>query len=58
VTLASVEDKLEVEASCGTHIVADKPIAACADQVFDLVALPVLFSYSYQSRNYREHFFL
>jgi putative intracellular protease/amidase len=41
VTLASVEDELEVEASCGTHIVADKPIAACADLVFDLVALPV-----------------
>uniref|UniRef100_A0ACD5YA13 Uncharacterized protein n=1 Tax=Avena sativa TaxID=4498 RepID=A0ACD5YA13_AVESA len=40
VTLASVEDELEVEASCGTHIVADKPIAACTDQVFDLVALP------------------
>mgnify|MGYP003703149895 CR=1 FL=1 len=41
VTLASVEDGLEVEASRGSHIVADKRIAACADQVFDLVALPV-----------------
>lgn len=41
VTLASVEDDLEVEAACGTRIIADKPIAACADQVFDLVALPV-----------------
>jgi putative intracellular protease/amidase len=40
VTLASVEDGLEVEASRGSHIVADKRIAACADQVFDLVALP------------------
>ncbi|KAL6661282.1 hypothetical protein ACP70R_000666 [Stipagrostis hirtigluma subsp. patula] len=40
VTLASVEDGLEVEASCGSRIVADTHIAACADQVFDLVALP------------------
>ncbi|KAG8087418.1 hypothetical protein GUJ93_ZPchr0010g11089 [Zizania palustris] len=40
VTLASVEDSLEVEASCGSRIIADKPIAACADQMFDLVALP------------------
>ncbi|VAI89190.1 unnamed protein product [Triticum turgidum subsp. durum] len=40
VTLASVEDGLEVEASYGTRIIADKSIAACADQVFDLVALP------------------
>lgn len=40
VTLASVEDGLEVEASCGTHLIADKLISACADQVFDLVALP------------------
>ncbi|KAM3191700.1 hypothetical protein ACQJBY_069142 [Aegilops geniculata] len=41
VTLASVEDGLEVEASYGTRIIADKSIAACADQVFDLVALPI-----------------
>ncbi|KAM3207065.1 hypothetical protein ACQJBY_062326 [Aegilops geniculata] len=40
VTLASVEDSLEIEASYGTRIIADKPIAACADQVFDLVAVP------------------
>uniref|UniRef100_A0A0A9FNI6 DJ-1/PfpI domain-containing protein n=1 Tax=Arundo donax TaxID=35708 RepID=A0A0A9FNI6_ARUDO len=48
VTLASVEDVLEVEVSCGSRIVVDTHIAACADQVFDLVALPVtdiLFSY-------------
>uniref|UniRef100_A0A0D3G9V1 DJ-1/PfpI domain-containing protein n=1 Tax=Oryza barthii TaxID=65489 RepID=A0A0D3G9V1_9ORYZ len=32
VTLASVEDGLEVEASRGSRIVADKRIAACADQ--------------------------
>ncbi|KAM3211992.1 hypothetical protein ACQJBY_065225 [Aegilops geniculata] len=48
VTLASVEDGLEVEASYGTRIIADKSIAACADQVFDLVALPVThLSYCY-----------
>lgn len=48
VTLASVEDGLEVEASYGTRIIADKPIAACADQVFDLVAVPVThLSYYY-----------
>ncbi|KAM3207066.1 hypothetical protein ACQJBY_062326 [Aegilops geniculata] len=41
VTLASVEDSLEIEASYGTRIIADKPIAACADQVFDLVAVPI-----------------
>ncbi|KAG8047496.1 hypothetical protein GUJ93_ZPchr0008g11787 [Zizania palustris] len=40
VTLASVEDGLEVEASCGSRIVADMLIVACADQMFDLVALP------------------
>ncbi|XP_048546448.1 protein DJ-1 homolog C-like [Triticum urartu] len=40
VTLASVEDGLEVEASYGTRIIADKSIAACANQEFDLVALP------------------
>ena len=48
VTLASVEDGLEVEASYGTRIIADKSIAACADQEFDLVALPVThLSYYY-----------
>jgi len=44
VTLASVEDGLEVEASCGSRIVADTHIASCADQMFDLVALPVTHS--------------
>ena len=42
VTLASVEDGIEVEASCSSRIVADTHIASCADQVFDLVALPVI----------------
>ncbi|VVB10442.1 unnamed protein product [Arabis nemorensis] len=40
VTVASVEQKLEVEASSGTRLLADVLISKCADQVFDLVALP------------------
>lgn len=41
VTLASVEEKLEVETSGGTLLVADTFISACSDEIFDLVALPV-----------------
>lgn len=41
VTLASVEQKLEVEGSSGTKLLADVLISKCAEQVFDLVALPV-----------------
>ena len=41
VTVASVEPQLEVEAYRGTKLVADTTIAACSNQVFDLVALPV-----------------
>ncbi|KAL1215803.1 DJ-1-like protein C [Cardamine amara subsp. amara] len=40
VTVASVEQKLEVEASSGTRLLADVLISKCADQVYDLVALP------------------
>ncbi|WOL08795.1 hypothetical protein Cni_G17548 [Canna indica] len=40
VLMASVESELEVEASSGTKLVADVGIAECADEVFDLVALP------------------
>ncbi|CAA7025240.1 unnamed protein product [Microthlaspi erraticum] len=40
VTVASVEQKLEVEASSGTRLLADVLISKCAEQVFDLVALP------------------
>ncbi|XP_072978204.1 protein DJ-1 homolog C [Typha angustifolia] len=40
VLLASVEKDLVVEASSGTRLVADTCIAACADEMFDLVALP------------------
>lgn len=48
VLMASVETDLVVEASSGTKLVADVGIDACADEVFDLVALPVsLMSVSY-----------
>ncbi|KAL3515283.1 hypothetical protein ACH5RR_022185 [Cinchona calisaya] len=40
VTLASVEQQLEVEASGGTRLVADISISDCSDQIFDLIALP------------------
>lgn len=40
VTVASVEQKLEVEGSSGTRLLADVLISKCADQVYDLVALP------------------
>ncbi|KAL3638543.1 Protein DJ-1 C [Castilleja foliolosa] len=40
VTVASVEEQLEVEASGGTRLVADQFISDCSDQTFDLVALP------------------
>lgn len=43
VTLASVEQKLEVEGSSGTKLLADVLISKCAEQVYDLVALPVSF---------------
>jgi len=41
VLLASVEKGLEVEGSSGTKLEADAYISDCADEVFDLVALPV-----------------
>ncbi|KAL0872637.1 hypothetical protein Bca101_022342 [Brassica carinata] len=40
VTLASVEQKLEVEGSSGTKLLADVLISKCSEQVYDLVALP------------------
>ncbi|KAG8364255.1 hypothetical protein BUALT_Bualt19G0109200 [Buddleja alternifolia] len=40
VTVASVEERLEVEASGGTRLVADSLISACSDEIYDLVALP------------------
>ena len=39
VTVASV-DRLEVTASRGVKLVADKVIGDCADETFDLIALP------------------
>lgn len=40
VTVASVEQQLEVEFSGGTRLVADAFVSACSDQIFDLIALP------------------
>jgi 4-methyl-5(b-hydroxyethyl)-thiazole monophosphate biosynthesis len=39
VTVASV-DQLQVSASRGTKLVADRPIEDCVDETYDLVALP------------------
>ncbi len=39
VTVASV-DELQVTASRGVHLVADRPIADCAAETYDLIALP------------------
>lgn len=41
VTLVFVEQKLEVEGSPGTKLLADVLISKCSEQVFDLVPLPV-----------------
>lgn len=40
VTVASVEPQLEVEASGGLKLVADTSINSCANETFDLIALP------------------
>ncbi|CAG7885068.1 unnamed protein product [Brassica rapa] len=40
VTLVFVEQKLEVEGSPGTKLLADVLISKCSEQVFDLVPLP------------------
>lgn len=40
VTVVSVMDDLQVTASRGVKLVADKLIADCVDQTFDLIALP------------------
>ncbi|KAK6805682.1 hypothetical protein RDI58_003467 [Solanum bulbocastanum] len=40
VTVASVEQQLEVEAYGGTRLVADTFISTCSTEIFDLVALP------------------
>jgi 4-methyl-5(b-hydroxyethyl)-thiazole monophosphate biosynthesis len=40
VTVASVSDELQITASRGTRIVADKRIAECVDEIYDLIALP------------------
>ncbi|KAG0455069.1 hypothetical protein HPP92_024001 [Vanilla planifolia] len=40
VVMASVESELAVEASSGVKLVADRYISDCANELFDLVALP------------------
>ncbi len=40
VTVASVMDELQVTASRGVKLVADTRIVDCADQTFDVIALP------------------
>lgn len=41
VTVASVEDSLEIKCSRSVKVVADKLIGDCAGEEFDLIALPV-----------------
>jgi protein deglycase len=40
VTVASVEDKLQITASRQVRLVADKFLHECANETFDLIALP------------------
>ena len=40
VTLAAVEDQLQIVASRGIKIVADKLLASCTENTYDLIALP------------------
>lgn len=47
VVLASVEKSLQILASSGTKLMADKMISAAADSVHDLIILPVRFLYLY-----------
>lgn len=41
VTVASVETELQIEASRRVKLVADRPISACTEEMFDLIVLPV-----------------
>lgn len=45
VTVASVEKQLQVDANHGVKMVAEALISDCADTTYDLIALPVLFSF-------------
>lgn len=40
VTVASVSDTLQITASRGTNIVAERCITECVDETYDLIALP------------------
>lgn len=43
VTMASVEESMQVTCSRGVRLVADAMIADVADQAFDLIAVPVQY---------------
>ena len=45
VTVAAVEKQLQIDACRGVKIVADALISDCADNVFDLISLPVSTSF-------------
>jgi hypothetical protein len=40
-SFCSVEENLQITASRGVRLVADKPIAECSDETFNLIVLPV-----------------
>lgn len=46
VMIASVEKSLQILASQGTKIVADKLLPAAAETIYDIIILPVRFSFS------------
>lgn len=48
VTMASVEESMQVTCSRGVRIVADAMIADVADQAFDLIAVPVQYPYTHR----------
>lgn len=43
VTVASVEEQLQIDESHGVKIVAEAFISDCANTTYDLIALPVCF---------------
>lgn len=55
VAVASVGKSLQVLASNGTKLMADKMISAAADSVHDLIILPVRFLYLYALLPFVDH---
>ena len=43
VTVASVEPNVQIKCSSGTKLIADTLISTCAEEIFDLVVLPVWY---------------